>query len=518
MKRLFSLILVFCLCITAFAGCSSGDEPYVPTGGALVMEGQDDLPTDYTEPPEQDLVLVYYPDQPLNPYQTADFTNRVLFSLIYQGLFTTDSDYNTEPMLCSSYTVSENMRSYTFYIDPAATFSDGTRVSVSDVLASYTAAWESQVYNGRFAHVLEVVLSEDGKGITMNLDSAMENLPILLDIPILKAEEVAAAQPLGTGPYFLEETRNGLRMRRRNNWWCTSNSVVTADAIPLVEATSVTQIRDEFEFGDVGLVCADPCSDTYSDYRCDFELWDNENGTFLYLGCNMMSEIFENQEMRKALTYAIDRVSLVERYYRGYARAASLPASPGTPYYNNRLASKYSYDLEKFVNAIQSTGNVGKEIVLLVNKNDTLRLRVARTLAEVFREAGFRVTLSEKNNAGYQSALKYGQYDLYLGLCRLSPNMDLSSFFRNGGNMRFGNLTDASLYSLCQQALANRGNYYNLHQAVMEDGRIVPILFHSYSVHATRGLLTGLTPSRDNVFYYSIGKTLEDAMTVAEID
>ena len=136
MKRLLSLVLILSLTITAFAGCSSGDEPYVPTGSALVMEGQDELPTEATEPAEQDLVLVYHPDQPLNPYKTPDYTNRVLFSLIYQGLFTTDSDYNTEPMLCSSYVMSDDMRTYTFYVDTRATFSDGTRISISDVLAS----------------------------------------------------------------------------------------------------------------------------------------------------------------------------------------------------------------------------------------------------------------------------------------------------------------------------------------------------------------------------------------------
>lgn len=514
MKKILCLLLALLLGAGAFAGCSSEPEPYVPTGSALVYEGQEIIPTQPTEAENQDLVLAYYPDRPLNPYKTADFTNRTLFSLMYQGLFTTDSDYNTEPVLVRSYTVSEDMRTYTFYIDNA-TFSDGTRLTIQDVLASLQAAMESNVYNGRFSHVLEMEISPDG-GIVFRLDASMENLPILLDIPILKASEVDADRPLGTGPYYLQESAAGLRLCRRSNWWCKSNLIVTTDAISLVEAQSVIQIRDEFEFADLGLVCADPCSDAYVDYRCDYELWDCENGTFLYLACNMQSEIFENQEMRQALTFAIDRAALVDRYYRGYARAATLPASPNSPYYNNRLAAKYSYDMDKFVKAVTDTGNLGKELVLLVNKDDTLRLRVARTIGEALRSAGFNVVMSELSSSKFQTALRYRQFDLYLGLTRLSPNMDLSSFFRTGGGLRYGMLTDAAIYSMCLQALANRGNYYNLHQTVMEDGRICPILFHTYSIHATRGLLTGLTPARDAVFYYSIGKTLEDAMTVAE--
>ena len=46
----------------------------------------------------------------------------------------------------------------------------------------------------------------------------------------------------------------------------------------------------------------------------------------------------------------------------------------------------------------------------------------------------------------------------------------------------------------------------------MENGSICPILFRSYAVYATRGLLTGLTPARDNVFYYSLGKTMDEAL------
>ena len=46
----------------------------------------------------------------------------------------------------------------------------------------------------------------------------------------------------------------------------------------------------------------------------------------------------------------------------------------------------------------------------------------------------------------------------------------------------------------------------------MDDGRLCPILVRSYSVYATRGLLTGLTPSRDHVFYYSMERTMENAL------
>ena len=59
--------------------------------------------------------------------------------------------------------------------------------------------------------------------------------------------------------------------------------------------------------------------------------------------------------------------------------------------------------------------------------------------------------------------------------------------------------------------MANEGNYSTLHQKVMADGMLCPILFRSYAVYCPRGVLPGLSPIRDNIFSYSLGKTMESA-------
>jgi hypothetical protein len=89
--------------------------------------------------------------------------------------------------------------------------------------------------------------------------------------------------------------------------------------------------------------------------------------------------------------------------------------------------------------------------------------------------------------------------------------MDLSAFFHTYGELSWGGVDDVSAYSLSQQALENHGNYYTLHKRVMDNGLLCPVLFRSYAVYAARGAVSDLTPARDNVFYYSLGKTLENA-------
>ena len=105
-----------------------------------------------------------------------------------------------------------------------------------------------------------------------------------------------------------------------------------------------------------------------------------------------------------------------------------------------------------------------------------------------------------------------GEYDLYLGQTRLSPTMDLSAFFEPKGTLSFGGMEDPVLYALCMDSLANKGNYYNLHQKVLEKGMLCPILLRSYAIYTRRGSFRGLAPSRDNLFFYHLGRTMEDAL------
>ena len=499
-KKCISFLLCLCLAL-ALVACGQEDA-YVPTGNGLAPEEGE---TAYVPPQqvEQELTLTYYADRSMNPYASTDFTNRALFSLMYQGLFVIDRNYDAQPILCSRYTVSKDLKTYTFYIDEKATFSNGTAVTIQDVLASFQAAQKSTYYGGRFKFVSSMALSGDG-GLTIKMKSGYENLPLLLDIPVVPAGEVNAANPIGSGPYIL----SGETLRKRADWWCRAEMSITAEAIVLKKAESTIQIRDEFTFGDLNLVCTDPGSDKYTDYRGDYELWDCENGIFLYITCNSASTVFSNETVRKALTHAIDRDTLAKDYYRGFARPATLPASPLFPHYSAVLAEKYGYDPVKFAEALKDTGLRGQTIKILVNKKDTLRLRTARKIGQMLKECGLVVEMKELTDSSYTSALRNWDYDLYVGQTKLSANMDLSEFFSTNGALSWGGINDVTTYTLCRQAIENHGNYYTLHQNVMENGYLCPILFRSYGIYATRGLLTSLTPSRDSVFFYTIGKTV----------
>lgn len=514
MKRLSAFMLALVLVGACFSGCGSKkEEAYVPTGRALYVEGQDLEEYLAEEKEPQELSLAYYPDRSMNPLIGNNITNRVLFSLMYQGLFATDRNNEPHPILCSAYQVSPSNMVYTYYLDSSAAFSDGTKVTINDVLATYQAAQTSDYYGGRFTHVTSMELSNDG-GITFTLSTPYEDFSMLLDIPILKATELEAEHPLGTGPYSFSEGISGAHLSKVRDWWCGTEISATADSITLVVTADQAQIRDEFEFGDVGLACANPMSDSYAEYRCDYELWEIETGLMGYLGCNLESGVFSNDKVRAALTYAIDRTKILQQCYNGFGAVTTLAVPPNSPFYDKGLGSQGTYSPEKFRQVIKDEGLLGTEVVLLVNKSDSVRLQAARMIVSMLEEGGLTVTLEDWSTPYYKNKLTTDEWDLYLGQTKLSATMDLSQFFAPYGALSYGDMDDAACYSMAHEALENSGNFYNLHQLIKSDGQLVPILFRTYAVYAKRGLVDNLDPSRDNVFFYTLGKTLEDAMTI----
>jgi len=516
MKKLTAILLCFCLLCGCFSGCASKEEePYVPTGDAILLEGQDpeDFMVEEESPP---VTLAYNPERSLNPLIGYSQNNRVLFSLMYQGLFTVNSHMEAVPILCSAFQVAPSNMIYTCYIEPGARFSDGSPVTAEDVIASYQYAMEHDYYEARFRYYLaEVKLSSDGNGVTFMLNTPYENFPMLLDVPIVRAEDVDAEHPLGSGPYTFQGSGLNASLNRVPNWWANVKIPVSAPVIHLVTAENDAQVRDEFEFGDVSLVVANPMSDSYADFRCDYELWNVDSGVFLYIGCNVgWSKYFDDGYLRTKLTYAIDRETIIQRYYNNRAQLATLATSPSSIHYNETLAANYGFDPLKFIDAMSSWNipkdptQPDKKMTLLVNADDSARLRAARYIAACLTEYGLPTGTLECSGQNYEAVLRANNWDIYLGQTRLPPNMDLSEFFRVWGELSSGGMPTDSLLDLCKDTLENSGNTNDLLKLIADDGRIIPVLFGYHAVYAERGLFENLSPTRDNAFYYSMGKTL----------
>ena len=127
---------------------------------------------------------------------------------------------------------------------------------------------------------------------------------------------------------------------------------------------------------------------------------------------------------------------------------------------------------------------------MLVCSSSYIRVQAANEVARLLKSLGFNITVKSMEYTEYKQALLQGNFDLYYGEVRLSPNFDLSPFFGATGTLNYGDLSDSTMMNLCSMALVNSGNTYNLYKRVCERGYITPILFKSYALYTTRGAVT----------------------------
>ena len=160
------------------------------------------------------------------------------------------------------------------------------------------------------------------------------------------------------------------------------------------------------------------------------------------------------------------------------------------------------------VKACQASGSEG---VFLVSSSDPRRVEAAEYIAAEAKKYGVDLTVESVGEDEFRARVYSGNYDLYFGEVRLSPTFDLSAFF-NGGTLCYGGIYSGDLTQLSYDALENSGNYYDLHSTIMSYGMLCPVLFKSYAVYATRGVVTNMYPAIDNIFHTSNGRTLSDAI------
>ncbi len=503
MKKLIVLGLVVALLL---CGCAAdGEEPTKSTEDIAPSEGEES-----EEMGKQTFGMTYMPEGGFNPYHCTMTVNRAMFSMLYECLFTVSNQFRAEPVLCQSFTVSEDGRTYRFTLVEGVRFSDGTALTAEDVVASLQEAKNSDLYGGRLAHISS--LRADGSNVVVvRLDTAYENFSLMLDVPILKSSTVKETQPIGTGAYVVR----GASLQRNTHWWQSQALAVSAQTIHLEAVETPNDIRDSFEFGDTDLVYCDPNSPAALGYRCDYEVWEVPTTVLHYIGFNMEKGMFSNSALRTAITWGINRESLANAVYGGFAQASVLPCSPDSDLYDTQLAADYAYSDQKLRTAIKSSGVVTSEEnrgVFLVCADDPTRVEAAEAIVQELQRCGLYMTVRPLNGDSYRTALRRGNYDMYYGEVRLTANFDLSEFFKTYGAMNYGGIGDATLSTLCMAALENSGNYTELCKQIIEKAPICPVVFKRYAICVTRGAISSVTPAVDCIFHNAAtARSLADA-------
>lgn len=452
-------------------------------------------------------VLPYYPSGGFHPITGTNHTNLTLAPLLYQSLFSVDSKFQAQGGLCESYTISEDGLSWTFQLAPAS-FSDGSSLTPAEVVASLELARKSDLFASRLSSVSRVTAGEGA--VTVTLSRPNGNLPVLLDIPIVK-ETGDPQRPLGTGPYFLEEDSDTFRLTAR------TGASAPLSEIPLHAIGASDDLIYAFDAREISLVNTDLTGTNALGYSGRFETTDYATSTLLYVGFNAQSGPCRDELVRQAVSCTFDRKSVAGKLLAGHAVAAALPVHPDAAEFAAAPDFSLEADPEQARSLLAQAGWTGEggakfykgrsslELTLLVNLENTYKVAVAESLAGTLEALGCTVTVSKLPWDDFLSALQHRKFDLYLGETTLTADFDPEPLVGPAGAINYGGFIDSETNTLLDAWRGARGTdriaaASALHARLTETAPIAPLCFKNASLLTQWGQVSGAQPVQQDIF------------------
>lgn len=498
MKRHLALLLSIMMLCSTLSGCTNWDDTAVENPFRELSEYYRSENEDVTLMPVTAFTLPYFSGETLDPLTCPDGVHLTLGALLYEGLYRLDTQFTPYNALAQSAAYDSAQHAYTIRLKPDARFSDGSTVTADDIVSSLLRAKDSARYGGRLSDVRSIE-SIDG-AVVITLMHGNRHFLSRLDIPILKAGTEADTVPVGSGLYCWAVDENGPYLAR--NDYNERSAALPLARIELTACRNVDAATYAFYTREVQLLTCDLTATASG--SIDGDPIDVDTPILLYLGFHFHRAPLADAAVRQALNLAIDRREIVSAYLLGHGKAAQFPVSPAYPLYPAELEKDTSSDA--FAAAMSSIGlNTGEDVyplTLLVNEESRFKTAIAQEIANRCSACDLQITVQALPWEAYCAALAAGDFDLYLGECKLTADWDLSAFLAQGGAMNFGGWEDPDTEALLAAWLESSGEQEEtamtaLCKAWQQQLPILPLCFKASSVLVSEGVVENLIPTAD---------------------
>ncbi|MEM7168962.1 MAG: ABC transporter substrate-binding protein [Pseudomonadota bacterium] len=291
----------------------------------------------------------------LDPAPDSSAFITMLSSTYLSQLTEVDANGNLHPLLAESFEPNEGATEWTFKLRKGVEFHDGKPLVAEDVVATlnHHRGEDSKSSLKAFANQIEDIKSSGDHEVKIILSSGNADYPFVLStgaFSILPSKDgkVQATAGNGTGPYSLQEFDPGVRavVQKNPNYFkddvghfesAEINIIADAAARQNALVSNEVDLIDKVELKTAHLLAQNEA----------VELLD-VTGTLHYtFPMDTRQAPFNDNNVRLALKYAIDRQEIVDKVLKGYGAAGNdHPISPANRYFNTELAPR-NYDPDK---------------------------------------------------------------------------------------------------------------------------------------------------------------------------
>lgn len=459
-------------------------------------------------------------------YGSGDYTNinpaiyehGEINSLIFSGLTAHDENNKIVPALAESWSFDDVTNTYTFNLRQNVKWHDGQPFTSKDVKFTIETILNPENMSEIASNYEDIENIEIVDDITVKIKLSSPNVAILdylsvgmIPEHILNGKDILTdsfnTNPIGTGPYILKAWDEGqsITLNKNPDYYLGQPKIDTV-IFKIVEDTKARALQ--LKSGELDIAQITPHDIEQFKNDSNFKLYTMKTSDYRGIMYNFNNPLFrDNRELPNALSYAIDRQSIIDAVLLGYGQKAYSPLQAGD--YNNPNIEKFEYNPAKAKEELEKAGwkkgNDGiyqkgtqkLEFAVNCSEGDQVRIDIANICAQQFKEIGADVTvkISPQIDWNNQQAYLIGWGSPF------DPDDHTYKVFGTDKGSNFNSYSNSKVDELLQKARqtdndSERLEYYKLFQEeLIKD---MPYTFISYvdAIYVSKNNISGITDNK----------------------
>lgn len=532
----FHFLMAFMLAFLGACDDSARDEAPPPTPTAEAPARADGAGD---EPDYGGRIVMGSIGEPSNliPYLASDSASQEVAALLYTAPLEYDKDWNIVKLAAESWEVEEDGTFMRFKLREGLKWQDGAPLTADDVTFTYKLMVNPSTptaYAADFLNIAEYKqtgpLSFEVRYDAPYARSAITWMHPILPKHILEGQNIAstpfARNPVGAGPFKLKSWETGSRVvLEANDLYFKGRPYI--DEVVYRIIPDLTTIFLEAKAGKIDFLGLTPQQylrqTSGPDWDKNWKKYKYLAPGYTFLGFNLTSPLFADERVRQALSYAVNRESVIKGALMGMGEPTIGPYKPGTWVYNTAI-TPYAYDPERAKALLAEAGwTPGEDGVLvnsdgrrfsftiLVNQGNEERVKVATIIQREFQAVGVECSIRTVEWAAFlKEFVNKGNYDALILAWNILDDPDIfdvwhsSAISENGLN--FVHYANSEVDALLEKAhitvdRAERKVLYDRFQEILHKEQPYLFLYVPYSLPMVQARFRGIEPAPAGITY-----------------
>ena len=316
---------------------------------------------------------------------------------VFEGLMKPTPDGDLIPAIAEDYTVSEDRLTYTFTLREGVKFHNGDTVTAEDVVYSInrvTAAAEADIVPVEaFSAIQKTEAIDEGTVVITIAEPSNEFLSYLTTAVIPADYTQQDTAPVGTGPFkFVSRSaQDAIVLEKFDEYWGTPAYL---DKVTLKISENSDSLMMSLQSGAIDLCNHLPTTQA-AQLGADFHVEEGAMSLVQALYLNNAVAPFDNELVRQALCYAVDRQQIIDLAFDGYGSPVGSSMYPTlSKYFDDSITDYYTRDVEKAKALLAQAGYPdGFDMTMTVPSNYVQHMDTAEVLAQQFAEIGVNAVI-----------------------------------------------------------------------------------------------------------------------------